>query len=286
MTLLLALISSGFYGAADFLGGFATKRASTISVIVLSGSVGIATVLVALAILPTVHPRPSDLGWGVAAGAVGGAGLFLFYYALGVGTMSIIAPVAAVTSIAVPVIVGLVAGERPGLLPMIGVVLAAIAIACVSVTSPPDTKAPGPAAHAVGANRDLLSGITSGVAFGLFFVLIHRAAPSAGMWPLLAARGTSVTGWSLIALATGRSLRAPRDARPMIVSAGALDMIANVFCLLALQQGMLSVVATLASLYPATTLLLARVVLRERLGLVQGIGLGVATAAVVLISVG
>jgi uncharacterized membrane protein len=120
----------------------------------------------------------------------------------------------------------------------------------------------------------------------LFYVLIHRASPAAGLWPLVAARGTSVGGWSLIALATGRPLRAPRTAAPIIVSAGALDMIANILCLLALQRGMLSVVATLASLYPATTLLLARVVLRERLSAVQGVGLAVAMAAVLLISMG
>lgn len=286
MPVLLAFISSGFYGVADFLGGFATKRASTIAVLVLSGSVGIGTALLAIAILPTAHPQPADWGWGVAAGVVGGAGLFLFYRALGMGTMSVVAPVAGVTSIAIPVIAGLAAGERPGLLPMIGVLLAALAIGCVSVVPSSDPTGGGAPLAAAIDYRDLRAGVLSGASFGLFYVLIHRAAPSAGLWPLVAARGTSVTAWSLIALATGRSLRAPRSATPILVSAGALDMIANVLCLLALQRGMLSVVATLASLYPATTLLLARVVLHERLGAVQRLGLGVAAAAVVLISAG
>jgi drug/metabolite transporter (DMT)-like permease len=293
LAVILALISSGFYGAADFLGGFATKRVPTIAVLVLSGSVGIATALVAIAILPAVHPQPVDLGWGVAAGLIGGGGLYLFYYALGVGVMSVIAPVAAVTSIAVPVLVGLASGERPGALPLIGVLLAVLAIACVSITpgAPAEpVKVPGSESLAVArtgtSSRDLWSGVASGIAFGFFYVLIHRASPAAGMWPLVAARGTSVSGWALIALATARSLKAPRPTWPILASAGSLDMIANILCLLALQRGMLSVVATLASLYPTTTLILARLVLRERLGPVQGVGLAVATAAVVLISAG
>jgi drug/metabolite transporter (DMT)-like permease len=250
LVIVLALISSAFWGAADFLGGFATKRASTIAVLVLSGSVGIATVLIALAVLPPMHPRPIDLGWGVAAGVIGGGGLFLFYYALGVGVMSVIAPVAAVTSIAGPVLVGLSIGERPGPLPMIGVILAALAIACVSVTPPsPDATSGGVSLAASNPSRDIWSGIISGLAFGLFFVLIRRASPTAGLWPLAAARGTSVSAWALIAVITGRTLRAPRPTWPIIVGAGSLDMFANILCLLALQRGMLSVVATLASLY-------------------------------------
>ena len=242
----------------------------------------------ALAILPAAHAQPADLAWGAAAGVVGGAGLFLFYRALAAGTMSVVAPIAGVTSIAVPVIVRLAAGERPGLLPMIGVGLAALAIACVSGKS---RQLPGAVRMAHRSPRPLTiatswSGIVSGIAFGLFFVLIHRAAPAAGLWPLVAARhrvggrlGTHRCGdWPPAPRpALGRPdhrerRRAGHDRQhPVLARSASWDAERR---------------AALASLYPATTLLLARVVLRERLSAVQGVGLAVATAAVLLISAG
>jgi uncharacterized membrane protein len=284
MAFALALVAAGFYGAADFLGGVATKRAPTITVVILSQIVGIATVLVVQALLPLPgHPELRDLAWGAAAGLAGGSGLALFYKGLGAGTMSVIAPITAVAATAVPVVFGLALGDRPGVIPMLGVGLAVVAIVLVSAVpgmkgGDGETTRPRPAAIGVA--------LAAGTAFGGFYVLIHNAAPSAGVWPLAAARVASVCAYVLFAITTGRTVRAPNPALPVIAVTGALDMAANICFLLAVQRGQLSTVGAVASLYPAATIVLARVVLKERLGAVQHVGLGVAAVSVVLISAG
>lgn len=286
MIFLLALTAAGLYGVADFLGGFASKRASALAVLVLSELVSIATVLVALRLLPDAHALPADYAWGAAAGLVGGGGLALFYKGLATGTMSVFAPIAAVTGIAIPVVVGLAIGERPGTLPLIGVGLAAIAIVCVSMTMTSEGPTGARTLRAAISRTALGSAVVAGIAFGFFYVLIQRASPSAGMWPLVAARVASVVGLGLLAVVTGRSLGAPRSAWGMIAATGFFDMVASICFLLALDRGLLSIVVTIASLYPAATMLLARFFLRERLGFVQVAGLVVATIAVVLITAG
>jgi uncharacterized membrane protein len=284
MPFALALVAAGFYGAADFLGGFATKRAPTITVVILSQIVGIATVLLVQTLLPLPgSPTPTDLAWGAAAGLAGGSGLALFYKGLGSGTMSVIAPITAVAATAIPVIFGLALGDRPGLLPALGVALALVAIVLVSAV-PGATGADGATTHP--GKKGIGVALAAGTAFGSFYVLIHNAAPAAGVWPLAAARVASVSAYLLFAVSTGRTIRAPTPAIPAIAVTGALDMAANICFLLAVQRGQLSTVGAVASLYPAATIILARVVLKERLGIVQHMGLGVAAVSVVLISAG
>jgi uncharacterized membrane protein len=287
MAFALALVAAGFYGAADFLGGFATKRAPTITVVIISQVVGILTVLLVQALLPLPGaPRPIDLAWGAAAGLAGGSGLALFYKGLSTGTMSVIAPITAVAATAVPVVFGLALGDRPGALPMLGVGLALVAIVLISAV--PTTK---PAREGETHSSPIRApaiwiALAAGTAFGSFYVLIHNAAPAAGVWPLATARIASVTAYLLFALSTRRTVRAPRPALTVIALTGALDMLANICFLLAVQRGQLSTVGAVASLYPAATIILARVVLKERLGTVQHLGLGVAAVSVVLISAG
>jgi drug/metabolite transporter (DMT)-like permease len=197
--------------------------------------------------------------------------------------MSVIAPITAVAATAVPVICGLVLGDRPGVVALIGVALSVLAVVLVS--------AAGGASASLGDRRAipraaLLAALAAGTAFGAFYVLIHNAAPAAGVWPLAAARSASMTACLLFALAARRPLAAPRASLPIIGLTGALDMAANICFLLAVQRGHLSIVGAVASLYPAATIVLARLVLGERLGAVQHAGLGVAALAVVLISVG
>lgn len=284
MALVLALVAAGFYGAADFLGGLAAKRAPTLAVVVLSQLAGVATVLAVQWLLPLPSaPRPIDLEWGAAAGVAGGSGLALFYQGLARGTMSVIAPITAVAATAVPVICGLLLGDRPGAVALVGVALSVLAVVLVSAAgggaaSPGDRQAIPRAA--------LLAALAAGTAFGAFYVLIHNAAPAAGVWPLAAARSASMTACLLVAVAARRPVAAPRASLPIIGLTGALDMAANICFLLAVQRGHLSIVGAVASLYPAATIVLARVVLGERLGAVQHTGLGVAALAVVLISVG
>jgi drug/metabolite transporter (DMT)-like permease len=254
-------------------------------VLVLSQLVSIVTVFVGMALLGPAHPRAEDFEWGAAAGLVGGAGLVLFYKGLATGVMSVVAPITGVAAIAVPVVAGLVLGERPGHLPLVGVALAVVAVVCVSIAVRPAGGSERRLRIAISAPA-LGGALLAGAAFGCFYVLIRNASPAAGLWPLFAARATSVVAYALAAAVTGRSLRSPRPVLPTIAWVGVIDMTANICLLLAIRQGMLSIVGTLASLYPAATLLLARVVLKERLGPVQGLGLVTAAAAVVLISAG
>lgn len=247
---------------------------------------GVATVCTIASLLPHAAPRGVDFAWGAAAGFVGGGGLALFYRALGRDAMSVIAPVTAVMATAVPVTVGLAFGERPGTGPLFGVALAAISIALVGAAIAPPTDGARPRLRGAIPLRALAEALVAGICFGLFYVLIRRASPQAGIWPLAAARGASVPVYAAVAIVTGRSLRPPRAALPAILGAGALDMVANILYLLAAHRGMLSIVATLASLYPATTLVLARVVLHERLTRLQAAGLVLAAGSVVLISAG
>jgi drug/metabolite transporter (DMT)-like permease len=272
----LAVASSMAYGAADFLGGLATKRGSTVfSVVVFSQSVGLVLVLLSLPFLPPASPAAADLVWGAAAGLAGGVVIALLYRGLAIGMMSLVAPVTAVCAVIVPLIVGLARGERPSGPAATGVLLAILAIVLISQT--------GQREDGTRATTGLWIAVASGVVIGLFLVCLERTAPSAGLWPLAAARGASVSLFTAAGLISREKLVPRRESAPIVLGGGALDMTANVLYLLAVHQGPLSIVATLTSLYPASTILLARIVLRERLRLVQGIGVACAAAAIVLI---
>jgi drug/metabolite transporter (DMT)-like permease len=272
----LAVLSSAAYGAADFLGGLATKRGSTVfSVVVFSQSAGLVLVLFSLPLLPSSSPTAGDFVWGAAAGLAGGVGLALLYRGLATGVMSVVAPVTAVCAVVVPLIVGLAMGERPSGLAAIGVLLAIVAIVLISQT--------GHGGQGNRATTGLSIAVASGVAIGIFLVCLERTAPSAGLWPLVAARFASVSFFTAAGWIARERLVPQRESMPIVIGGGALDMTANVLYLFAVRQGPLSIVATLTSLYPASTILLARIVLRERLRLVQGIGVACAAAAIVLI---
>ncbi|RBQ17361.1 EamA/RhaT family transporter [Spongiactinospora rosea] len=274
---VLATACALVYGTADFFGGLATRRSRLLAVVVLSQFSGLALVAAVLPALPG-SPSVDALLWGVAAGMSGTAGLLLFYRALASGTMSVVAPTTATTSAAVPVLFGLVSGERPTFTALAGVVLALAAVLLVS-------RGPKGAATAT-ATAPLLSALAAGAGFGGFFVLVAQAPHDAGLWPLAGARTVSITLVVALALVTRRTLRPGPRALPIIAFAGVLDMSANVLYLLAAQRGLLSLVAVLVSLYPATTILLARFVLRERLRGLQVGGVVMALAAVALIATG
>jgi drug/metabolite transporter (DMT)-like permease len=289
MAIALAIAASLLFGTADFLGGFATKRARTIPVVIFSQLMGLAIAcVVAGSFTPHASVHVADLAWGAAAGLAGGAGLGIFYRALGAATMGIVAAVTGVATAVVPVVVGLSLGEHPGLVPLAGVALAAVAILLVSAAITPATERSVRQLGAAIPPRALGAAIIAGCCFGTFYVLIRNAGPGAGIWPLAAARGASVSLYLVAGLVARQSLRVPRAALPVIVGAGALDMVANISFLLAAHRNgaLLVVVGTLASLYPVTTIVLARIVLRERLSGLQSLGLALAGGAIVLISAG
>ena len=277
MAVVLALASAVVYGAADFLGGLASRRASVFGVVAMSQSVGLVALL---ALMPWLGGPvgSADLAWGGAAGIAGAAGLVVFFRALAGGTMSVIAPVTAVTAAAVPVLVGLLTGERIEPRAAAGIALALAAVVLVSAEGGlSELRRARPASVA--------PALMAGAAFGLFFVLLDGTSQTSGLTPLVAARVASVALVMVVALAARRSLRVNRAAFPLVALSGVGDMSANALFLLATQQeGQLAITGVLASLYPVTTVLLAQALLRERLVGAQVAGLGAAVVAVVLIT--
>ena len=281
MTAILALSAAAIYGTADFCGGVAARRSSPLTVTVLAHVVGLTLLALLLPLLPAAHVTPADLAWGALAGALGGGGLILFYRALSRGTMSVIAPVAALFGAALPVVVGVGLGEHLSLPALVGIGVAVAAVALVSWEATPVHDAPRPG---LGVRHPTVLAVAAGLAFGGFFVALSRTHASAGLWPLLSARVVSVALLGGVSLLTGRSLRPSPGSRRLIIVAGAGDMVANICYLLAVRRGLVSLVAVIVALYPAATVLLAQVVLGERLRRIQVAGLGLAATAAVLLA--
>lgn len=295
--IVLALTAAAGWGAADFVGGVAGRRASAVPVAFASQLVG----LIGLLVLAPFVPAPlrlSDLAWGVGAGAGAAVGVALLYHGLAVGLMSVVAPVTAVGAACIPVLVGLLSGDRPPGTALAGVVVALAAVALLCAFPANDQQAPfdedGASALAgpddgpdrsERARAGLLTGLVSGAGFGAYFVFLGHAGHDAGLWPLLGSRTTAV---ALLAgaLALTRQRLLPAGFGWAVVAVGGLDVVANVSYLLATRRGLLSIVALLASLYPAATVVMARVLLRERLSRTQAVGLAGAGGAILLIALG
>jgi drug/metabolite transporter (DMT)-like permease len=284
---LLALASALLYGAADFTGGLATRRAGVLPVVVVSQSSGLILLLLLLPFLPAAAPSRADLLWGVAAALSGGVGVALLYRALAIGRMAVVAPTTAVCAVAIPVLVSVLLGERPGPPAVAGILLGVGSIVLVSQQTAAATGAGAP--HGLwhrGLPRGVGLALVSGVAIGLFFLSLAQTRPEAGMWPILVSRAVSVALFGAAAAAAAiagrRSLRLP-GVFWLTLAGGAVDMSANALYLVAARTGPLSVVVTLASLYPASTVLLARAVLGERLNGRQIAGVVCAVAAILLI---
>lgn len=278
MPFLLAGLSSLTFGVADFLGGMASRRAPAVSVVLMSQLVAGAGIVVVAPFVAAI-PQASDFAWGAAAGVAGTVGLVVFYRALSTTRIGVTAPVTALFGTATPVLFGIWDGERPAPLAWLGIVLAVLAI--VLVVRSPSHEPDG--SH--GAANAVLLGSVAGVAFGLFGVLISHTSDGSGVWPLVGSRVTSVA-LLLIVVAVARLPVARIEGRALAVGAGSLDMIANVLFLVAIRQELLSLVAVIMAMYPASTISLARIVLHERIGRAQAAGLGFGVVGVTLIVMG
>jgi drug/metabolite transporter (DMT)-like permease len=292
--ILLAATSAVVWGTADYAGGRATRRWDSLRVAVASKLLSLPVLAVYLAIVPA-RPVPGTIAWGLAGGVVGMAALIIFYRALSAGAMAVVAPVSAVTTAVLPLAFGLLTGERPGGWALAGVACAVLAIGLVSLapTAPGEDATPVTAALVGWA-------LAAGAGFGLFFVLLDRgdlaAGGDAGLWPVAAAQiGALATGAALLAWTRSRprAERAPTlwparaERAPLlwlVAVVGVLDMTANVIYLVAVRDGMLSIVAPLSALYPVSTVLLALLLDRERVRPVQVAGLGLAVAALVMVA--
>lgn len=284
MYLVLALAAAGAFGAADFLGGLASRRAPVVGVVLLSQAVGL-VFLAGIAPILDPMPAPAALGFGALAGLAYGGGILLLYRALAIGRMSVVAPITGVLAIALPVGFGLLTDEQPGPAAFAGIALAALSIGLISREAPAAGASPASTAAPPGlARRAVVIALGAGVGMGLFFISLGQTGAADGLWPLLAARVVSTGGFAVVGFVSAGSVRLPREVRVLALAGGVLDLLANLFYLWSVRQGLISLAATLTSLYPAATVLLAALVLRERIRGIQAVGLLCAFAAVWLIT--
>ncbi|HKV45122.1 MAG TPA: DMT family transporter [bacterium] len=270
---ILGLASAASWGAGDFVGGLTARRAHVLGVVVVSQCAGV-LFLIALALV-RAEPLPAiaTLSWAGAAGLSGGVGLTALYRALAVGQMGVAAPITAVVAAALPVLYGSLSAGIPDTPRLVGFALAIAGIWRISRGSE-RTERPdgiGPA-------------MLAGVGFGGFYILIHQVGAPAVFWPLAAAKITPVALMSTTALLGRRPWVPTISLIPLLALAGGLDVGGNVFFVLASQTGRLDVSAILSSLYPATTLLLARGILKERITRSQATGMAAVLIAIPLIA--
>jgi drug/metabolite transporter (DMT)-like permease len=279
VTVLLSLLAALSYGLGDFNGGFFSKRASPWAVALVAQVFGGLAVLV-VALVAGGDPTRTDLGWAVVAGVGNGFGTAFLYRGLASGRMGVVAPVSGVGAVLVPVVVAVLTGERPGLAVWLGVVVAIPAIWLVS------REPVAPQSEAPAGSSGLLDGILAGLGFGALFAALAQIPEEAGLLPL--ALNQLIAGVGIIAVALVlRQDWLPRNRWALggLVS-GALGALATGLFQVATQQGYLSVAAVITSLYPALTVLLAALVLREQVHRAQALGLAMCAAAVTLVALG
>lgn len=248
-----------------------------LAVTLTAQSVGLACLL---AVVPFYggHAQRAELLWSAAGGVFGGIGIALLYHALAIGKMGVVSPITAVIAASFPVVVGVVRGDALTWFQLLGIFVALVAVVLISLSKEDSGKREI-------ATEGVKEAIASGVAIGIFFLTLGIGQRGHGFDGLLAARIGSVVCLLLLAFVARAPLRLPRATVGTVVASGAIDMAANAMYVVAAQTGNLAVASVLTSLYPASTVFLARFVLHERLQLVQKFGVGLALIGVALIAV-
>jgi len=298
LAVFFAALSGLSYGASDFSGGLASKRSDPVAVALVMQVVSLLSLVVVLVVFPRGQLLARDLVWGGLAGLGIAVGLTAFYRALAQGPMSTAASVTGLVGSLIPVVAGLGLGHVPGALTLVGIGLAIPAGIAVSVGGLARAvlgRDLGPRSRARASRQQARTrglALLAGSGFGFFFVSLAQTSADGGLHPLLGARFAAIAvllaALGLLAIRRGSGPRATvaRADGPAVVVAGVLDCAANSFYLLALEGGSLTWVAAVVSLYPAATVLLARIVLAERIVRVQAAGLAGAGVALVLVGVG
>jgi drug/metabolite transporter (DMT)-like permease len=274
--LVLALTAALAYGASDFVGGTGSRQHSPWAV-VLVGQVCGAALMVACGLLAPADPRATDVAWALLAGAGSATGSIFLYRGLSRGRMGLVAPVSAVGAAVLPVLVGIALGERPTWLASLGVLVALPGIWLVSR---------GSAASAAGTQGALLDGAAAGAGFGVLFVALGQVSSDAGFMPLAANQLFGAVVTVGVAAALGQEWRPRPGVLPWGGASGALGAAGTLTFLLSTHATDLGVAAVLTSLYPAVTVLLASIVLGERLAGGQRLGIGICTLAVATLAIG
>lgn len=284
MVILLALGSAITFGAADFWGGLASRRAPVAAVVATAQTMGLPFV-VAWCLLGSPSATVADHLWGAASGVAGAGGGLLLYKGLAEGRMSVVAPLTGLVAAGLPVIVSPLLGETPSALALFGIAIALAAIALVSREGEP--HADDETVVRMTRAAMVTVAVASGACFGALFLLLDRASEHAGMWPLFANKLAGLVVVAVYGLAVARTgLRVGRAALPLVVACAAAGTAAEVLLLLATQKGFVAIAAVITSLYPGSTVILARFVLHERLRRDQLAGFALAVLAVGLIAAG
>ena len=276
LAIALALGASLSWGFGDFLGGLKSRTVHVLTVLVVSQVVGMAGALTWVVLSGEGVPGWSATLLAAAAGASGCLGIATLYRGMAIGAMGIVAPVSAVAAV-IPFGVGIASGERPGALQIAGILLA---LAGVAAASREPAKRGGRRADGIGL------ALLAALGFGLYFVFADRAAEASVPYAVATARGVSLLLALVAAIAVGASLLPGRVHWPAVAAVGLCDVGANMLFSLATTRGFLSVVSVLAALYPVATVVLAAVVLHERVSALQRLGVAGALAGAALITAG
>jgi len=282
VTVLLSLLAAASYGLSDFNGGWVSKRVSAWTVALAAQAGGVlATLLIALP--SDARPSGTDLAWALLAGLGNGFGTAFLYRGLSTGRMGVVAPVSGVGAAFVPVVTGVLIGERPGPIVWLGIALAFPAIWVVA--REPSSSAGGSASAGARASG-FVDGVLAGLGFGTLFVALSRVSEDAGLLPL--AVNQAAGGVVIVAVAVAlRQPWVPREARAALgLSSGVLAALATWLFMVASRGSHLTVASVVVSLYPAFTVVLAALLLRERVHRAQGVGLALCAVSVALVAAG
>lgn len=276
LTAAIATLGAALYGVADFLGGLSARRSAALVSTIGSQVVGFLVLALVSLVLPPASWSDPVLLWGVVAGLSGGTGVLCLYAGLAAGRMSVVAPVTASLSAAIPALVGIARGEKLGPIAGAGVLLALVAVVIVSLTDEPEEGA----GHKTRAA--LLFAVLSGIGFSGAILSYSQTPLSASFAPLAVARLTTIAVLGSIALLRSTNVLAPKDVRPLVIATGVADAAANAVQVTALRLGPLAIASVLGALYPVITVVLARFFLHERLHGWQMVGIVLALTAVVM----
>jgi uncharacterized membrane protein len=286
LAVLLGLAAALGYGLSDFVGGVVSRRVHYSLVAVIAASTALALTTVGLLVTSPPSPTAQAVLWGAASGLGGGFGGLMLYRGLSLGRMGVVAPLSALGTAALPVIVGVALGDRPSVLAWVGVVLALPAIWLVSTS---DTPGEEPTTGRAPLAEGVVDGLLAGVGFAVLLIGLGLAGDGAGLWPVVAGETSSVILLVVVMIGTLRRLDdkrlSPRDVGGAAL-VGVLAAIGAVTYFFATHEGMLAIVAVITSLYPAATVGMSAVFLHEAITRRQGVGLALAGAAVILIAVG
>jgi drug/metabolite transporter (DMT)-like permease len=284
MAVALALVSAVLYGVSDYVGGRASRRSPATAVALVAELVVFTLCIVIIPLIESDGPTSRAIWWGLAAGITSSIGVVGLYVALARGNMTVVAPVTGIVAAIVPVAVGIATGDRPSPLAVTGIVSAVVAVALIGGIA-------GLFAGNAGPSVDLGTvalALGVGFSFGLLFVALDRTGDDAGQWPLLFARFTALPVLVVVALFQFRRKRPPLGRQLVVPAAivGVLIALSNASYLISTRKGLLSVVAVVVAMYPASTIVLAAVIDGERATRAQVLGMVLAAGALVMITTG